>query len=68
MEKTHTIDEWMRIKGLSRERVADLCGVTTMTVTNWQKKDASRMPIGNALKLAQIFDVPITSISFLPKN
>ena len=67
MEKQHTIAEWMQIKGMSKERVADFCGVTTVTVTNWQK-DPKRMHIGYAMKLADCFDVPVTRIDFMLKN
>lgn len=65
---THTIEEWQKIRGMSREAVADACGVTSLTIRNWQKKPSS-MTIGHALRLAEAFDVPITAIDFfLPKK
>lgn len=63
----HTIKEWMQIKGLSKESIAAFCEVTTMTVSNWIKNPL-RMSIGNALKLAQVFDVPVTDIDFFAKK
>lgn len=66
MEK-HTIKEWMSIKGVSRERIADRCGVTGQTITNWQKRPEG-IPIGHALKLAQSLEVDINDILFVSKN
>lgn len=63
----HTIREWMQIKGLSRERVADRCGVTGQTVTNWQKRPGG-IPIRHALKLAQSLEVNINDILFVSEN
>ena len=63
----HTIQEWMQIKGLSKESVAAFCEVTSMTVTNWQKNPL-RMQIGKAKKLAHCFDVSLDDIIFDPKK
>ena len=66
MEK-HTIKEWMKIRGVSRERIADRCGVTGQTITNWQQRPGG-IQIRHALKLAQSLEVDINDILFVREN
>lgn len=62
-----TIAEWRRLKNMSQQRLADLCGVHLNTVRNWED-NPREIKLIHANKIAEIFEVSLENIIFLPSD
>lgn len=60
-----TIAEWRRLRGMSQADIAEKCGVHVNTWIKWEKKP-SIIKISNAQKIAEVLQVDIRDIIFLP--
>ena len=59
------VDEWRRLKKISKEEMAQKLGVHRNTITNWET-NPSIIPIEKAYKMADIYEVELNDIIFLP--
>lgn len=59
-----TVRQWRKAKEISQMKMADILQVHVNTYVNWENCP-EKIPVGKALEMAQIFDVPIDNISFL---
>lgn len=59
------VDEWRRLKKLSKEEMAQKLGVHRNTITNWEN-NPSIIPIEKAYQMADIYGVELNDIIFLP--
>ncbi len=50
---------------LTQQEVADYMGVSVQTIGNWEK-EPQKMNVGSAFKLAQLYDMEVSSIIFVP--
>lgn len=64
-ENKFTISEWRRLKNISQEKLAEICGVHINTIRYWEQKP-SIIKIVDAEKLAEAFGVTLENIIFLP--
>lgn len=62
-----TIAEWMKEKGISKERLAADTGVCVPTVYNWLKKPG-RITFEKGKKIADALGVEFSDIIFLTEN
>lgn len=62
-----TIAEWRRLKNMSQQRLADLCGVHLNTVRHWED-NPREIKLIHANKIAEIFEVSLENIIFLPSD
>lgn len=60
-----TLKEWRRAKGVSQEKMADICDVHINTYRAWEEKP-SEIKLGKAMKIAEELDISIDDIIFLP--
>ena len=59
------VDEWRRLKKISKEEMAQKLGVHRNTITNWEA-NPSIIPIEKAYMMANIYEVELNDIIFLP--
>ena len=59
----YTIKEWRGLRGLTAQKLAEMCGVSQRTVLNWQK-NGGNVTISQAHKLANAFGCKVEQINF----
>lgn len=62
-----SLDEWRRARKMSRKEVAEKLGISEMTMSRWEQ-NPSKIPIGAAYALADLYGIYITEINFFPEN
>lgn len=65
MEMRFTLPEWRRLRNITVEKMAELCEVHVNTYRNWENKPSS-IKLVKAEKIAEILNVSLDSIIFLP--
>ena len=60
-----TLIQWRRAKGFSQQDMADKLNVNLSTYRKWEQ-DTGLITFRNGEKIAQIIEVPIDEIIFLP--
>lgn len=60
-----TLKEWRRLKEVSQEAMASVCGVHVNTYRAWEEKPSS-IKLGDAMKLAEHLNISLDDIIFLP--
>ena len=58
-----TIKEWRRVKEISQEQMADLCGVHVNTYRAWEEKPED-IKIGKAILISDKLGIPLEDILF----
>lgn len=61
----YTIREWKGLRGISSEKLAEMCDVSAKSIANWQK-DGGSIKISHAYKLAKAFGCTLDQIIFMP--
>ncbi len=59
------LKEWRRIKEISQAEMASMCGVNHNTYRAWEK-DPGNIKLNMAFKIADILEVDVHDIIFLP--
>lgn len=65
MSQKLSLKQWRVVKGYSQEKMSELMDIHINTYRAWEEKPSS-IKLGNAMKLAQVLDISIDDISFLP--
>lgn len=60
-----SLKEWRRAKGISQEKMAEVCKVHINTYRAWEEKP-SEIKLGKAFDIANALNVSIDDIIFLP--
>lgn len=60
-----TLIEWRRARGFSQQEMADKLQINLSTYRKWEN-DSGVISFRNGQKIAQIINVPIDDIIFLP--
>lgn len=50
---------------MTQKDSADALGVTVQTISTWEK-DPAKIPVGKAYLLAELYNMPLDNIIFLP--
>lgn len=58
---------WRRARGFSTQAMADALSVTQKTYINWEAAP-KKISIGNAFRIAEILNVEVDDIIFLPDD
>jgi len=58
-----TIKEWRRVKNISQEKMAELCGVHVNTYRTWED-DPENIKIGKAVLISEKLEIPLEDILF----
>lgn len=61
----YTIREWKGLRGITSEKLAEMCNVSVKTISNWQK-DGGSIKMSHAYKLAKAFGCSLEQIIFTP--
>lgn len=62
-----TIKEWRRLKGISQEKMADMCGVHVNTYRAWEENSAD-IKLSKAITVAEKLGVGLSDIIFMPSD
>ncbi len=62
-----TLREWRNAKEISKQKMADACGIHVNTYSSWED-DPKKIPIGQAYTMAMVLGVEIDQISFVPNT
>ena len=57
--------EWRRARNITQDEMAKSLNIAKPTYVRWEKRP-ELIPVTSAFKIAEIFDVEITNILFLP--
>ena len=61
-----SVKEWRRARGFSQQKMADTLGIHVNTWCNWES-EPENITIANAQRIANVLDVPMDEIIFLPE-
>lgn len=59
------VEEWRRLRGISKEEMSERLGIHRNTLTNWEN-NPGMIPMEKAIQIADILNVSLNDIIFLP--